>query len=93
MLYLNYRMRFLALAVSLSLANGCSNREHPRPIFPARADLQQEAKPRLDPDALGSEAALDQFDIDTEAWGVRGWAAVGRICRWAKANGMVVECE
>jgi hypothetical protein len=40
----------------------------------------------LDPAALGSEAALDAHDIAIETWGERGWLAVGRLCRWAKAN-------
>lgn len=41
----------------------------------------------LKPQDLGSEAALDQHDIDLEAWGERGWAAVARICRWSVENG------
>lgn len=57
------------------------------PIFPPPADLRVEAKPRLDPAALDSEAALDAHDSAVEAWGERGWAAVTRLCRWAQANG------
>ena len=59
-----------------------------RPIFPPSADLRVEAKPRLDPAALHSEAALDDHDSSVEAWGERGWAAVARLCRWAERNGM-----
>lgn len=58
-----------------------------RPIYPPSADLRVEAKPRLDPAALDSEAALDAHDSAVEAWGERGWAAVGRLCRWAADNG------
>jgi len=31
--------------------------------------------------------AGDAYNADVESWGERGWLAVGRICRWAKANG------
>ena len=31
--------------------------------------------------------ASDAYNTDVESWGERGWLAVGRICRWAKANG------
>jgi hypothetical protein len=63
------------------------------PIYPPAADLVVEAKPRLDPAAVDSEAALIAHDIALETWGERGWQAVARICRWAKANGMAVECN
>lgn len=79
--------RGLLIAASLSLVSACATREHVRPIFPPSADLQVEAKPRLDPAALDSEAALDAHDIALEAWGERGWAAVARVCRWAERNG------
>lgn len=82
----------LLIAVSASLVSGCAGRETIRPIFPPAADLAVEPKPRLDPAALESEAALDDFDIALEVWGERGWLAIGRICRWAKANGMDVSC-
>lgn len=51
-------------------------------IYPPAADLVVEPKPQLDPAALDSEAALDAHDIAIEMWGERGWAAVGRLCRW-----------
>lgn len=83
----------LLTAAALWLAPGCATRERIRPLFPPAADLKVEAKPRLDPSALDSEAALDAHDIALEAWGEAGWAAVARICRWAKANGMAVACD
>ena len=75
------------IAASLSLVSGCATREHVRPIFPPSADLVVEAKPRLDPAAIDSEAALDAHDVALEAWGERGWATVARLCRWAGRNG------
>ena len=85
-------MKCLPLAASLALACSCASKEQIRPIYPPVADLTVEAKPRLDPAALSSEAALDAHDIAVESWGERGWLAVGRLCRWAKANGMAVAC-
>ena len=82
----------LLIAAALWLAPGCATRERIRPLFPPAADLRVVEKPRLDPAALDSEAALDDHDIALEAWGEAGWAAVARICRWAKANGMAVAC-
>lgn len=83
-----FRMPLLLLAASLSLASGCASRERVTPIFPPPADLRVEPKPVLAPEALTSEAALDAHDIALETWGERGWAAVGRICRWAVRNGL-----
>jgi hypothetical protein len=83
----------LLIAAALWLAPGCATKERTRPLFPPAADLKVEPKPRLDPSALDSEAALDAHDIALETWGDAGWAAVARICRWAKANGMTVSCE
>ena len=84
--------RALLIAASLSLASGCADRVTIRPLYPPAADLAVEPKPRLDPEALDSEAALDAHDIALEAWGERGWAAVARLCRWAVRNGMAAEC-
>ena len=38
-------------------------------------------------EALASDNALAEHDAAVEAWGERGWAAVGRICRWAEDTG------
>ena len=83
----------LLIVAALWLAPGCATRERTRPLFPPAADLKVEPKPRLDPSALDSEAALDAHDIALETWGEAGWAALTRICRWAKANGMAVACD
>ncbi|MET4683229.1 hypothetical protein [Brevundimonas faecalis] len=58
------------------------------PIYPPSADLAVEPKPRLDPAALQSEAALDAHDIALETWGERGWAAVARLCGFYRTMGM-----
>lgn len=81
-------MPSLALAVSLSLVSACASNPRPSRIYPPSADLAVEAKPLLDPAALSSEAALDAHDIALETWGERGWAAVGRLCRWHQEMGM-----
>jgi hypothetical protein len=60
--------------------------------YPPSADLKVEAKPVLDPAAVNSDKALNDYDVAVEAWGTRGWQAVGRLCNWAKANGMKVDC-
>ena len=87
MLSNRFRMTCLLIAASLSLAPGCATQERIQPLFPPAGDLRVQAKPVLSPDALSSEAALDRHDIALEAWGEDGWKAVGRICRWAVANG------
>lgn len=38
-------------------------------------------------EALASDNALAEHDAAVEAWGERGWAAVGRICRWSVEAG------
>lgn len=87
MLSLRYLMPCLALAVLLSLVSGCASKAPMTRIYPPAADLVVEAKPQLDPAALDSEAWLDAHDIALEMWGERGWATVGRICRWADQMG------
>ena len=57
------------------------------PIFPSSADLKVEAQPQLALAALSSDGAMTAYDDAVLAWGQRGWAAVGRICRWAVATG------
>lgn len=93
MLSRTFLTRSLLLVASLSLASGCVSKERILPVFPPAADLRTEAKPQLQPADLGSEAALDAHDIAVETWGERGWRAVGRICRWAVANGATLPFE
>lgn len=79
----------LLLAVTLVGASSCASSPTPQPtlLLPDARDLRPEAKPRLDPAALGSEHALNEHDDQVEAWGERGWATVGRLCRWFVTNG------
>lgn len=81
-----FLMPVLALAASLSLANGCASKG--TPAFPPSADLAVEPKPVLAPEAIFSEAALDAHDIAIEARGDRLAAQVGRLCRFFDAMGM-----
>ena len=81
-------MLALLTAAALSLVSACETIPTPtRTPLPPVADLVVEPKPQLAPEDLDSDAALDRHDIALEVWGERGWAAVGRLCRWAQANG------
>lgn len=69
-----------------------------RPIFPSAADLAVEAEPAYPVEALEVDdslqstpaaiAAENAWDDEVLIWGRRGWAAVGRLCRWAEDLGM-----
>lgn len=93
MRFLIYRTPFLPLVGLLLLVPGCAPKERIQPLYPPVADLRVEAKPLLDPSSLGSEAALDAHDVAVETWGMRGWNAVARLCEWAAAHGMLVDCR
>lgn len=77
----------LALAALLVLACSCASREPRLTAYPPSADLRAEAKPELTVESLASDNALALHDDAIEAWGERGWATVGRLCRWSVANG------
>lgn len=81
------QIRSLALVACAVLACSCASREPRLNAYPPSADLRVEPKPRLAADALASDNALAEHDAAVEAWGERGWAAVGRLCRWAEATG------
>lgn len=83
-----YLTACLALAGSLLLVSACASSAPPEQIYPPAVDLAVEAKPRLAPEAVDSEAALDAYDIALEVWGERGWATVARLCRWHAEMGM-----
>lgn len=87
-----YRTKCLLIAAVLLLVPGCAHREPIPRVFPPAADLKVQPKPQLKPEDVASEAALDAHDIALEAWGEAGWRQVARICRWAKANGMTIDC-
>lgn len=78
----------LAICAALVSVSSCANSTYRLESYPPIADLRDEPKPRLRIEDGESEKALIEHDDAIEAWGERGWAAVGRICRWAKANGL-----
>ncbi len=82
----------LTLLASLSTVSACAKRAVIQPLYPPRVDLAVEAQPRPT-DAIVTDAqAAAAYDASIEAWGKRGWATVGRICRWSRANGNAIEC-
>ena len=81
-------MGSLVLCAALASVSSCASKATPLQAYPPIADLRDEPKPRLTPEMGESDAALALHDIEVERWGDRGWEAVGRICRWAKANGL-----
>ncbi len=87
------RILRLTLFGSLVCVAGCQTPKPP--VFqnlPPLADLAVEAEPAPGIETLTSAKAAADYDVSVEAWGVRGWATVARICRWAKANGAKVDC-
>ena len=73
--------------------SGCEGQERIRTAFPPAVDLSVEAKPAITPEVLTSDISAAQYDSDLEAWGERGWAAIARVCNWAKSRGMKIECK
>lgn len=63
-----------------------------KPLYPPLVDLAVESKPVPTPEIVTSDIAAAEYDAAIEAWGERGWSAVGRICRWAKAQGATLTC-
>jgi hypothetical protein len=51
-----------------------------------------EPEPVPTPDVLTSGQAAADYDAAVEGWGDRLWRAGGRLCRWAKRNGMAIDC-
>lgn len=76
----------------LLAAGSCGERVISTPIYPPRADLAVEAKPRPGPEIVTSAQASALHDAKVESWGERGWATVARLCRWAARNGMAIDC-
>lgn len=37
-------------------------------------------------EAITDDMAAARYSAAIETWGERGWAAVGRLCRWAADN-------
>jgi hypothetical protein len=86
------QMKFLTLFVFASAASACGNQERIQPAFPPLADLSVEPKPVPPPEIVTSAQAAAEYDIAVEGWGERGWRTVARICRWAKEQGLGVDC-
>lgn len=86
------RTLFLMPLPLLLGAASCDERVISTPIYPPRADLQVEARPVPGPEIVTSAQANGAFQVEKDSWGARGWATVGRLCRWAKRNGMTVDC-
>jgi hypothetical protein len=61
--------------------------------FPSAEDLRVEPKPKPPLEILTSQAAGEKHDNAVEAWGERGWATVGRLCRFFDAQGMELPFE
>lgn len=83
----------LMLSLCALAVSGCETPAATSLVFPPAADLKVEAKPVPPLEIVTSAQAAAAYNIEVEGWGERGWRAVARICRWAKANGMQgVEC-
>ena len=83
----------LLLLATLSTVTGCGDRVRIQAALPPAADLKDEPKPEITPAVLESDVSAAEYDSAVEAGGERGWAAVGRICRWAVAHGMKADCK
>jgi hypothetical protein len=84
--------RLLTLCAFSLAVSACGTKERIQPLFPPAADLKVDPKPVARPEIVTSAQAAAEYDIALESWGERGWRTVGRICRWAKANGMTIDC-
>lgn len=91
-------LKLTLLAAMIAVAPSCASKPSVRPIFPSAADLAVEAEPAYPVEALevddslqSTAAAIDAENAWDDAvliWGRSGWAAVGRVCRWAESLGM-----
>ncbi len=80
----------LLLALSLSLASGCTSKgPGPQPSLPT-ADLVVPPKPVLTVEAVasGESADLDRHNSAIEAWGDSMAKQIGRLCRAAAHVGL-----
>ena len=85
--------RLLPLALLLAPLAACATPNSiPVAPLPPVADLTVEPKPLMPVEAITDDTAAAAYSSSVESWGDRGWAAVGRLCRWAKANGEVLDC-
>lgn len=77
----------LAMPAMLLTVSGCGGRGATFHTYPPAPDVRVEPKPVAGPEVFESEQAAREYDSALEAWGERGWAAVGRICRDAVRKG------
>lgn len=77
----------LVLPAMLLTVSGCARPGGTFHSFPPAEDVRREPQPVPGADVFESEAAARRFDSAIEAWGERGWSAVGRICRDAVRKG------
>lgn len=77
----------LALPAMLLTVSACGTPAKTFHSFPPVEDVRTEVKPLPGPEVFESDEAAQTFNSAIEAWGERGWAAVGRICRDAVRKG------
>ncbi len=77
------------LAADLAVERDCPATD-PRGVA---AEAQgRHCKPIPSADIVTSAHAAADFDVAVQGWGQRGWNAVARLCRWARAQGAAVDC-
>ena len=71
------------------LASSCAPTVIEKPIFPRRADVQALVvdKPRATPEIVTDPEARAAHNAAVESWGIGGWLAGGRLCRWFNRMG------
>lgn len=78
----------MACLMSVSLGAGAASCGTRGAAYPPASDLRVEPKPVPPDDVLTSRIAGEQYDNALEAHGERGWAQVGRLCRFFDDLGM-----
>ena len=83
----------LALVSMLVLASSCASKPAPLAyLSPPAADMKVEPIPEAEPEIATSEPAYEAYNQAVMDWGKRGWAAVGRLCRFSRGMGALIEC-
>lgn len=75
----------LALAM-LSTVAACGERVN-LTSFPPAEDVRVEAEPAPWPEVFADEEQASLYDSAHDAWALRGWAMIGRVCRDAVRKG------
>lgn len=71
----------------------CASKDAKLTRLPPDADLKVIAEPAYPVEALTDEAAERAWNDAVLIWGRDGWAAVARLCTWARDMGAPVDCE